>query len=133
MNVTTANDKRAKEKTNTATFTIDTENNIAAHAEVPDASDNVQLFASEKELAKLAAEWPGTRLVEVWNSFAGVAPFTELKPVKKFKDRKSGRRADLGRSSASVPGRCATGAPGIRFIQTSDFTFSDNVRRRCTL
>ena len=30
---------------------------------------------------KRAAEWPGVRLVEVWNSFAGVAPFTELKPV----------------------------------------------------
>ena len=89
MNVTTANDKREKEKTNMATFTIDTDNNIAAHAEAPAAADNLQPFASEKELAKLAAEWPGTRLVEVWNSFSGVAPFTELKPVKKFTDRKS--------------------------------------------
>ena len=72
-----------------ATFTIDTENNIAARAEVPAGSDNLEMFASEKELAKLAAEWPGSRLVEVWNSFAGVAPFSELKPVKKFTDRKS--------------------------------------------
>ena len=71
------------------TFTIDTDNNIAAHAEVPAASENIQSFASEKELAKLAAEWPGSRLVEVWNSFAGVAPFTELKPVKKFTNRKA--------------------------------------------
>ena len=72
-----------------ATFTIDTDNNIAAHTETPAASDNLQAFATEKDLAKLAAEWPGSRLVEVWNSFAGVAPFTELKPVKKFTDRKS--------------------------------------------
>ena len=72
-----------------ATFTIDSENNIAAHAEVPASSENMQSFASEKELAKLASEGPGIRLVEVWNSFAGVAPISELKPVKKFTDRKS--------------------------------------------
>jgi hypothetical protein len=72
-----------------STFTIDSENNIAAHAEVPASSDHQQCFASEKELAKLAAEWPGSRLVEVWNSFAGVAPFSESKPVKKFTDRRS--------------------------------------------
>ncbi len=46
-------------------------------------------FASEKELAKLAANWPADRPVQVWNSFAGVAPFDELKPVKKFTDRKT--------------------------------------------
>jgi len=38
---------------------------------------------------QLANEWPGARLAEIWNSFAGVAPFSELKPVKKFTDRKS--------------------------------------------
>src|ERR1035437_7867519 len=31
---------------------------------------------------------PRNRPVEIWNSFAGVAPFTALKPVKKFTDRK---------------------------------------------
>lgn len=72
-----------------ATFTIDAENNIAAHAAVPDNLENLQAFATEKELAKLAAEWPASRLVAIWNSFAGVAPFTELKPVKKFTDRKA--------------------------------------------
>ena len=29
-------------------------------------------------------------MAEIWNSFAGVAPFSELKPVKKFTDRKAG-------------------------------------------
>jgi Protein of unknown function (DUF3489) len=72
-----------------ATFTIDSENNIAAHAEVAAAGDNLQSFTTEKELAKLAAEWPGSRLPEIWNSFAGVAPFSELKPVKKFTNRKA--------------------------------------------
>src|SRR5258706_14037953 len=71
------------------TFTIDSENNIAAHSAVPANTDNLQAFATEKELAKLSAEWPGSRLVDIWNSFAGVAPFTELKPVKKFTNRKA--------------------------------------------
>ena len=53
-----------------ATFTIDTENNIAAHAAVPTNLDNLQAFATEKELAKLSAGWPASRLVDVWNSFA---------------------------------------------------------------
>jgi hypothetical protein len=89
MNVVTAKHKRPKEKPIMTTFTIDTENNIAAHAGVPGDADNLQSFASEKELAKLAAEWPGSRLAEIWNSFAGVAPFDDLKPVKKFTDRKA--------------------------------------------
>ena len=45
------------------------------------------LVRSEKELAKAAGEWPASRLVELWNSFAGVAPFTDCKPVKKFENR----------------------------------------------
>ena len=75
-----------------ATFTIDSENNIIAHAGNPASADHQQLFASEKELAQLAADWPGTRLIEVWNSFAGVAPFDDLKPVKKFTNRQTGVR-----------------------------------------
>ena len=30
-----------------------------------------------------------SRLVDTWNSFAGVAPFDDLKPVKKFTNRKA--------------------------------------------
>jgi hypothetical protein len=70
-------------------FTIDSENNIVAHAALPAGADGSQSFASEKELAKLTAEWPASRLVDTWNSFAGVAPFDDLKPVKKFTDRKA--------------------------------------------
>ena len=71
-----------------STFTIDSDNNIAAYAEVPAGSETLHSFTTEKELAKLAGDWPGSRLVEVWNSLAGVAPFTDLKPVKKFTNRK---------------------------------------------
>jgi hypothetical protein len=66
------------------TYTIDTDNNITAGVVT---GENHQTFASQKELAKLAAEWPMSRLVDIWNSFAGVAPFDDLKPVKKFQTR----------------------------------------------
>lgn len=76
------------------TFTIDTDNTITAFAELEDALNHrvgtiEGTFASEDELARLSAEWPIGRYVELWNSFAGVVPFTDLKPVKKFTDRKT--------------------------------------------
>ena len=71
-----------------ATFTIDSDNNITALAGVPTGAEESRSFSNAKELAKLTAEWPASRLVDIWNSFAGVAPFDELKPVKKFTDRK---------------------------------------------
>jgi hypothetical protein len=71
-----------------STFTIDPDNNITALVEVPAGADRSTTFSSEKELAKLIADWPISRLIEAWNSFAGVAPFDELKPIKKFTSRK---------------------------------------------
>jgi hypothetical protein len=76
------------------TFTIDSNNNIAVFASPEGATaaqiNNAESFTSAKDLNKLAGSWPAVRLAEVWNSFAGVAPFDNLKPVKKFKDRKVG-------------------------------------------
>jgi hypothetical protein len=76
------------------TFTIDATNNITAFASLEEARaakiNNAEYFGSAQELAKLAASWPARRPVEIWNSFAGVAPFTSLKPVKKFPNRKAG-------------------------------------------
>ena len=71
------------------TFTIDTDNNITAFdaaARVPEGQDG---FTTEKEFAKLSADWPIARFPEVWNAFAGAPPFGDLKPVKKFTDRKT--------------------------------------------
>ena len=72
-----------------STFTIDAENNITAHAELPAGVDESKSFSSAKELTKVTAEWPVSRLVDTWNSFASVAHFDELKPVKKFTSRKT--------------------------------------------
>ncbi len=76
------------------TFVIDQENNILActsEQQVQEArgTTTVEVFSSEKELTKLSASWPASRPLDVWNSFAGVAPFDDLKPVKKFTDRKT--------------------------------------------
>jgi hypothetical protein len=75
-------------------FTIDTDNNITAFAVLEDAmnhrvGDTEGTFTTEKELAKLTSQWPIGRFVDVWNTFAGVVPFDQLKPVKKFTDRKT--------------------------------------------
>lgn len=71
------------------TFTIDGENNITAFTELPVGFNQVESFSTAKELAKLIANWPASRVTDTWNSFAGVAPFDDLKPVKKFTDRKA--------------------------------------------
>lgn len=71
------------------TFSIDTDNNITAHAGLPASAENLPSFATAKDLAKLAADWPASRLIEVWNGFAGAVPFDDLKPVKRFTSRKA--------------------------------------------
>jgi hypothetical protein len=76
------------------TFTLDNDNAITAFAEYEDALNHRvgatgAAFTNEKELAKLSADWPMSRFADVWNEFAGVVPFDDLKPVKKFTDRKT--------------------------------------------
>jgi hypothetical protein len=72
-----------------STFIIDSDNNITALTGLPTGGDESQSFSNAKELARLTAEWPVSRLLETWNSFAGVAPFDDLRPVKKFTSRQS--------------------------------------------
>ena len=65
-------------------FTIENEtNNITIHgsAKEADAVPASERFSNEAALAKLAANWPAARLVEIYNSLPGVTP------VAKFKDR----------------------------------------------
>jgi hypothetical protein len=71
-------------------FAIDTDNAITAFPAAEQIPEGQEHFATEKELAKLAANWPTDRLIQIWNGFAGVAGFGgDLKPVKKFTNRKS--------------------------------------------
>ena len=65
-------------------FNIDRENNITAFAKRQDAEAATgDTFRSQTELNELAAAWPPSRLVEIWNSIPGFVP------VKKFTNRKT--------------------------------------------
>jgi Protein of unknown function (DUF3489) len=74
------------------TFTIDANNNITAFASPEEARaakiNHAEYFGSAQELTKLLASWPSKRPAEIWNSFAGVAPFPDLTPVNRFTNRK---------------------------------------------
>ena len=66
------------------TFTIDAENNVTVFGSSQGASENgkgTETFSSAEELAALATRWPGTRLVEIWNSLPGA------QPVERFTSR----------------------------------------------
>ena len=69
-----------------STFTIDADNNVTAYANAEKASQGdltgLVLFDSQAALAKVSAEWPISRFVEIWNGIPGQTP------VKKFQDRK---------------------------------------------
>jgi len=69
------------------TFTIDTDNNISVFTSKKEAAaasaTPFDPFASQSELAELAADWPMGRLVEIWNSIPGVTG------VSKFTNRKT--------------------------------------------
>ena len=69
------------------TFTIDSENNITFHASLKQtegSAEGTETFSSPKELGKLAAHWPGPRLVEIWNSLAYyVVPLHPIRIVQR--------------------------------------------------
>ena len=56
-----------------ATFSIDAENSITALGSQQTDFEG-EIFASQKELADLAAKWPANRLIEVWNGIPGLTP-----------------------------------------------------------
>ena len=95
-------------------FAIDTDNTITAYLAGEAIPEGQAQFSSEKELAKLAASWPADRLVEIWNGFAGVPPFGDLKPVKKFTDRKTA----VARIWKAVQALTPTVAPHVAPVAT---------------
>jgi hypothetical protein len=65
-------------------FVIDAENRVTAHAATKPFTvpKGEYKFADLEELARLAAGWPGARLVEIWNKLPGT------RTVLRFADRK---------------------------------------------
>ena len=57
------------------TFTIDVDNNITvldSTEKIEERQEGTETFSSSQELDALAGKWPGSRLVEIWNSLPGV-------------------------------------------------------------
>jgi hypothetical protein len=110
MNAMTAN-LAAQRKPKMTTYLIDKENSITALGS-QQADFEGEIFASQQELAELAAQWPPNRLVEVWNGIPG------LTPVKKFTDRKSavGR---IWKAIQSLDGGAADGAEPAKEVATA--------------
>src|SRR5579863_9772114 len=102
MNVSTANHLR--QRRNMATFTIDSENNFTVLAGLPAGADDSQSFSNAKEMAKLTAEWPVSRLADTWNSFAGVAPFDDPEASEEVHQPQGRDRPHLGGGLASFRG-----------------------------
>jgi hypothetical protein len=69
-------------------FTLDTQNQIAEgpFSENMQPQEGTIVFATEAELSALAANWPGSRLLDIWNHLPG------NRPVKKFTNRKTAIR-----------------------------------------
>ncbi len=66
------------------TFTIDVANNITvldSAEKIEERREGTETFSSSQELDALAGKWPGSRLVEIWNSLPGV------EPVERFTSR----------------------------------------------
>ena len=101
----------AEKKQQMATFTIDTENNIAAHAAVPTNLDKPASIRDRKGAgeAERGVAWrPAGRCME---QLRRRRAFTDLKPVKKF----TNRRAAVARIGAAVQRLSGDGAEEAAF------------------
>jgi len=86
MNVIDRKPLAAKEKT-MSNFTIDAENNITAYASSQEATlaegEGLTQFNSQAELARVASDWPMSRLVDIWNSIPGNTEVSKFADGKK--------------------------------------------------
>jgi hypothetical protein len=76
----------------TKIYIIDADNCLSVEADLtldPNVQTAEGTFTTQEGLATMTKDWPASRLVEVWNSFAGAPPFGDLKEVRRFTDRKS--------------------------------------------
>jgi hypothetical protein len=72
--------------TNRVTFTIDDQNRIAKHDEGREPAPGLPRFTTQQEFEALAADWPSSRFLDVWNQIPGNIP------VKKFTNRQTAMR-----------------------------------------
>jgi Protein of unknown function (DUF3489) len=98
---------------NMTSFTIDSDNNITAFGTAAEAAATTTIpfdtFASQKELAELAASWPAERLVAIWNSLAGVVAVEKFKNAKIAVSRIWARIQSLGEAARTEPAKPKAG------------------------
>ena len=95
-------------------FAVGDDNVIIAVDSLTDKQPDQVTFTSASQLEKLASSWPTSRLVAIWNEMAGAVPFDDLKPVKKFSNRKTGATRiwkAIQRLEAETAPQAATVAP----------------------
>jgi Protein of unknown function (DUF3489) len=124
MNVVNT-ESRERRLDKVTTFTIDKDDNITTLTSAAEAKSNpaTERFRNAKELARLAAAWPSSRLIEIWNSLPGVSP------VRKFTSRQvmnriwtaiqnlaadDGERAGAGAGKRGRTAKRATPVSGAR-------------------
>jgi hypothetical protein len=95
------------------TYTIDTRNNLATHGGAVEPALGLPRFTSQEELEALAAEWPSSRLVDIWNRLPGKTP------VKKFTNRQTAIRRIWKALEANPTAACPVqplkpGKPGAK-------------------
>src|SRR5438876_12193751 len=80
------------------TYTINSENNITAFAMAKEAKSapDVERFASAKELAKLAEQWPAARLVNIWNALPRRCPGDKIHEPEHGCGQSVGCHSELG-------------------------------------
>ena len=66
---------------NNASFGIDDQNHITIQGEGAELAPGLTHFRSQQELEALTAQWPTSKLVDLWNRIPGSTP------VKKFTNR----------------------------------------------
>jgi hypothetical protein len=117
--------KPCEGRTYMKTFTIDTDNNIAAFATPEEAVANTttpfDTFTSQQELLSLVGSGPTARLVAIWNSLAGV------KPVKSFKNTK----AAVGRIWEGIQSLGETAKPKARAKATGGARVATAAPAKC--
>src|SRR6266852_1370584 len=94
------------------TFTIDTDNNVTAYTTLDEAAKadaSLPRFSSEAELAKLAADWPADRLIDLWNSIPGNSNLTKLGPKAAARIWKA--LQPLAAASSEAPKQAKAGKP----------------------
>lgn len=119
------------------TYTIDAENAIAVFPTAEAAATKTapfETFASQKELAALAAKWPAERLVAIWNSLPGVKEVIQLLTliVRPFRKQPIVSRGQEGECIMPSETSCrrengAPGSIGARDLRVHQRNYRDDI------